>query len=349
MLIVFFYKQLHLTILIYHSILNKLVLLIIITPSLGTVLMTSDLIAIPRADMDSAWKDILEQYFPDFMDFFYPDLAKKIDWKIKYELLDKELQAITKEPMLGKQFVDKLIKVKSKQGKSLFVLIHIEVQGEKQTLFPKRLYQYQYRLFDRYNIPIITLAVLVDNNPAWRPDCYVNQLWGWEVIRMNFFTIKLLDYAKKRSLLEKTKNPFGVVTLAQLAALETRKNSDARYNLKFALTRQLYKKGLKRDAILNLYHFMDWVLTLPKNLEIRYNDAIKALEEEQSVNYITSTKRIGILEGEHALLICQLKRKFPSISQNYLKRVQEEANQKKLLAWGEQLITAKTPKDVFKD
>jgi len=137
--------------------------------------------------------------------------------------------------------------------------------------------------------------------------------------------------------------------------LETRKNANARYSIKFALTRRLHDKGLSRDAILNLYRFMDWVLSLPKDLEIRYNLDIKQLEEERSVNYITSAERIGMekgyeqgmLQGEHKLLILQLKQKFPSISENYLKRVEQEQNEKKLCAWGDELVTANTLEDIF--
>lgn len=66
------------------------------------------------------------------MAFFYPELYAQIDWSAGYETLDKELQAITTQSMLGKRFVDKLIKVKSLKGTELWVLLHIEVQGEKK-------------------------------------------------------------------------------------------------------------------------------------------------------------------------------------------------------------------------
>lgn len=313
--------------------------------------MTDDLALIPATEMDSAWKEILDAYFQEFMLFFHSTLANAIDWSIPYDVMDKELQAITKDAMLGKQFVDKLIKVKSKQGDEHFVLVHLEVQGEPQTSFALRLYQYNYRVFDRYHLPVITLAVLADDRPSWRPTHYSATIWGQEIIRLNFFTTKLLDYAEKRAMLEATDNPFGIIILAQLAALETRKNADARFNIKFALTRRLYDKGLSRDAILNLYRFMDWVLSLPKDLEIRYNQGIKKLEEERSVKYVTSAERIGMekgrLQGEHKLLILLLKEKFPTISEDYLKQVEREEDEKKLCAWGAELINAKTPDEVF--
>ncbi len=313
--------------------------------------MSIESILLPPAEMDSAWKNVLDAYFQEFMLFFYPTLTDSIDWSTPYDVMDKELQAITKDAMVGKQFVDKLIKVKSKDGQEQFVLVHVEVQGEPQTTFPLRLYQYNYRLFDRYHLPVVTLAVLVDTHKSWRPTHYSNMVWGQEIVRLNFFTTKLLDYSEDRSVLEQTDNPFGIITLAQLAAGETRKNVEERYQIKFVLTRRLYDKGLGRDAILNLYRFLDWVLSLPENLEIRYNENVKQLEEERSMEYITSAERIGmkkgVLEGEHKLLIRQLKRKFPTISDAYLKRVEQEQDESKLCAWGDELVTAKTVEEIF--
>lgn len=320
-------------------------------------------IFVPPSAMDSAWKDILDSYFQEFMLFFYPKLAELIDWHTPYNVMDKELHAITKNSMVGKQFVDKLIKVKSKQGSEHFVLVHLEVQGEAQSVFALRLYQYNYRVFDRYHLPVISLAVLVDDRKNWRPTHYSGMVWEQEVIRLNFFTIKLLDYTEQRALLEQTENPFGVITLAQLAALETRKNVNVRFSVKFALTRRLYDKGLNRDAILNLYRFMDWVLSLPKDLEIIYNQNVKQLEEERAVRYITSAERIGMekgyaqgmtqgvaqgtLQGEHKLLIRLLKRKFPKISKSYLQQVEQEQNENQLCAWGDALVTAATVEEIF--
>ena len=49
-------------------------------------------------------------------EFFYPEIAEKIDWISPYETLDNELQSITTESMIGKTFVDKRIKIKSLKG-----------------------------------------------------------------------------------------------------------------------------------------------------------------------------------------------------------------------------------------
>ena len=43
---------------------------------------------------DSPWKDIIEQYFPEFMSFFFPQAKEEIDFDKGYEFLDKELQKV---------------------------------------------------------------------------------------------------------------------------------------------------------------------------------------------------------------------------------------------------------------
>jgi hypothetical protein len=47
-----------------------------------------------RADNDSPWKEILEIYFPQAIQFFFPEIAALIDWEHPHLFLDKEFQSI---------------------------------------------------------------------------------------------------------------------------------------------------------------------------------------------------------------------------------------------------------------
>jgi len=64
-----------------------------------------------RDDYDSPWKEILSAYFQEFMEFFFPHIAREIDWSRGYELLDKELRQITRESEVGFRLADQLVKV----------------------------------------------------------------------------------------------------------------------------------------------------------------------------------------------------------------------------------------------
>ncbi len=78
---------------------------------------------------DSPWKEIIEEYFQDFMTFFFPKAAQEIDWSKGYEFLDKEFQKVVREASSKQGRVDKLVKVWRKTGEQAWVYIHIDVQS----------------------------------------------------------------------------------------------------------------------------------------------------------------------------------------------------------------------------
>jgi hypothetical protein len=61
------------------------------------------------------------------------------------------------------------------------VLCHVEVQNQYEVVFPNRMYSYNYRLRDRYNCSIVSLAILGDEmNPDgmnWKRAEIPLQLW----------------------------------------------------------------------------------------------------------------------------------------------------------------------------
>jgi hypothetical protein len=63
------------------------------------------------SEYDSPWKEALERFLPQFLDFFFSDVFQGVDWSRGYESLDKELQQIVREAELGLRLADKLFKV----------------------------------------------------------------------------------------------------------------------------------------------------------------------------------------------------------------------------------------------
>ena len=169
------------------------------------------------ADYDSPWKEALDRYFELCMAFFFPWIHAEIDWTRGYEMLDKELQPIVRRARHGRRYVDKLVKVWLKSGEERWLLIHIEVQARKEGDFPERMHVYNHRIFDRYGREVISLAILADDDPSWRPGRYEYGRWGFRTIT-EFPVVKLLDYAPEYQELEANPNPFAVVVLAHLKA-----------------------------------------------------------------------------------------------------------------------------------
>src|SRR5881409_1875509 len=104
---------------------------------------------VPPADYDSPWKEALEQYFPDFLAFFFPLVHAEIAWEHGYEFLDTELERVVRDATIGRRYADKLVKVFLRAGQETWLLIHVEIQGYPDPDFAQRMFVYYYRIFDR--------------------------------------------------------------------------------------------------------------------------------------------------------------------------------------------------------
>src|SRR5688500_10161790 len=102
-------------------------------------------------DFDSPWKDALHLYLRPFLGFFFPRIEADIDWSLGYEALDKEFQQVERTAKVGKRLADKLFKVTLTEGGERWILIHIEVQGEKETDFAERMFAYNVAVRLLYN------------------------------------------------------------------------------------------------------------------------------------------------------------------------------------------------------
>lgn len=286
----------------------------------------------PKADYDSPWKEILEQYFPQFMAFFFPLAFAQIDWSKDYSFLDKELQQVVREAETGSRRVDKLVKVYLLNGAEAWVLIHIEVQGQKEDAFPQRIYIYNYRLFDRYLRPIapaLAGAILTDDQPDWRPDQYRYELFGSRA-GLDFPIVKLLDYKDKWNELEANPNPFAVVVMAHLQTQATRRSHSKRYAAKLNLAKMLYRRGYHRQDILNLFRFIDWIMVLPPELNDQFKTDVEQFETEVKMQYVTTIERIAIQEAKRenssAFIVAALEVRFgivPETVRNMIEQIEE--------------------------
>lgn len=59
----------------------------------------------------------------------------------------------------------------------------------------------------------------------------------------------------------------------------------------------MYRRGLAREDILELFRVIDWLLRLPEDLEREFTRELLAFDEETKMPYMTSVERIGRQEG----------------------------------------------------
>lgn len=176
-----------------------------------------------KSKYDSAWKKVIKQLFKDFLLFFFPEIYHAIDLSKPIIFLDHELKEIYPDSGLGDRDADVLVKVHLKDNRISYiaVYIHIEVQGQQRPDFMERIFIYLYRAFDirkETHIPVISVAILTDDNKEYRPNEYFFSLFGFE-LKMRIPIIKILDYKYNQELIEKletTDNPMAMIVKAQL-------------------------------------------------------------------------------------------------------------------------------------
>ncbi len=297
-------------------------------------------------DYDSPWKEALDLYFPFFLALLFPRVHDRIDWSRGWESLDKEFQQLTPDDASGRRFVDKLVKVWGKDGREMWVLIHVEIQTTRNAGFPRRMYVYNYRIDSRYNEqPVVSLAVLAHDDPDWRPDSFVEETWGCER-RLKFPVAKLLDFAAHEAELEASDNPFAQVVLAHFKAIQTRDDAGDRHAWKIRLVRNLYRRGWTPKDVRELFRLIDWLMELPPVLDKVFWQEVDQIQEERRMPFITTPERVGIRQGLQEGIEELLRVKLGDQGVALMPEIREVYELDKLRAVLKAIGTAATPDDV---
>lgn len=183
-----------------------------------------------------------------------------------------------------------------RDGSVRWVLIHIEVQAQRDAALGRRVLDYNYRIFKQYGQPVGSLVVLADDDPKWHPKAFHTRVPG-TVMGISFATVKLLDYVGRDDELLASRNPFALVTLAHLRTQAARHDPDQLYAAKWQLTKLLYQRGRSKQRILMLFKVINWMMALPTPHQERYWQAVLQLEKERKVEWISPLEQSFIDKG----------------------------------------------------
>ena len=216
--------------------------------------------------------------------------------------------------------------------------------------FAERMCVYNSRIWERYRRPVVSLALLVDADPRFRPNRFAREKAECR-LEFTFPIVKLLDYRSPQQL-SADPSPFAVASLVQLSKLQAGGDMHRRYGFKLALARQLYERGYDREDVLKLFRFMDYVLTLPEELSVRFDRNVETMEEELNMPYITSIERHalqrgmeqgrqeGILRGVKELLRQTLEVRFGEVPESWCQKIEQCQEVAALRSLHQQALTA---------
>jgi hypothetical protein len=209
---------------------------------------------------DQLWKLAIENHWDDFIRFFFPKWSFNVDFSRQPDFLDKELQRLRVRSRSKNRAVDVLMRVYMLDGTDQTVLVHIEVQAYMDDKFGQRMFQYYYRIYDKYGEVIEAIALLVDDNAHFRPSSFTQKFGDTEII-YKFPIFKLLDNPPPYSEV----NIFGYVLETAWHGLKINKLKNENLGeLKWNLIRSMLNKGVAKIKIISLLDFISAYLPFEK-------------------------------------------------------------------------------------
>ncbi|WP_200960841.1 hypothetical protein [Duganella sp. Root198D2] len=223
----------------------------------------------PNADYDSAWKQAIELYWPDFTELF---LLEEWGCRPAPESQDQELAKCSRDSNLGLFRVDKLLRAPGVDGQPY--LWHIEIQAARQRGFAQRMFVCQYRLYEHFQLPMRSIAILGDHSPTWRP-CRFELAAGNTRTTFDFETIKLRDFEDRLAELLLSDNVFAWLVVAHLFTLRTRKEPLERAIVKAKLLTGLRTCGWTRKKSRDVFDLIERMMTLTHSCRLSWKHSSK--------------------------------------------------------------------------
>ena len=84
--------------------------------------------------------------------------------------------------------------------------------------------------------------------------------------------------------------------------MEAKNDNAKKYLWKFTLIKSLYRKGYTKEDVRQLYKFIDWIVTLPMDLEEKLVYEIKETEDEKNMPIVTNAEKFVKLEVAKKML-----------------------------------------------
>jgi len=140
-------------------------------------------------DHDRLFKEVIANFFQEFLDIFVPELSDYIDKDIAFIRIDKEI--FTDVTVGDKHEVDLVMQAKAR-GQDVSFLLHVEAQASKMAGFSERVFTYFSRLRETYRMPIYPIVIFSYDKPQLpEMDFYEIAFPGKTVLRFEYKAIQL--------------------------------------------------------------------------------------------------------------------------------------------------------------
>ncbi len=293
-------------------------------------------------DHDRLFKELLTNFFAEFIDLFLPAVSKYLD-RNSIQFLDKE---IFTDVTAGEKHEADLIAKCRFLGRDTFFLIHTEPQSTRKSNFALRMFIYFSRLIEKYGLPVYSIALLSYDKPkSPEKTGFVVEFPDYKTLEYNFVAIQL-NRLNWRDFL-KQENPVASALMSKMGF-----NENERVTVKKECLRMIARLKLDTARAHLLSGFVDSYLRL-KDAEIeQFNREVRSLpkRERKAVMKLTTSWKeegiqIGLQQASTSLVLRLLKKRFPKLAKKTELQIQKLPTEK-LQDLGEALLDFKDKTDL---
>jgi hypothetical protein len=200
---------------------------------------------------DQLFKALLEKFFKDFLELFFPKVAERLDFGTLV-FLDKELFADL--PQGPTREVDVVARLETHEREPEIVLVHVEVQSRPEKDFARRMFEYSVLLWLRHRAPIFPVVLYLQGGEGLADEEYQESLFERELFRFRYASVGLARLPAEEYV---ETGPFG----AALAVLMSRRKDADPVVLEADMQQRVAKSGLDD---LRMFLLLDVIETYSK-------------------------------------------------------------------------------------
>jgi hypothetical protein len=243
-----------------------------------------------KQDYDNPWKEAVTEHFRLFAEFLLDWVARDIDWENAPVSLEQELRKAHPDVATGKGLVDCFLRLHKKGGELRF--LHVEVQGQWEDDLPHRVWVYNKKGTEVVGHEVVTIVLLVDSNPLWRPNVYHYEEWRCKKT-FEYPVVKLLDWQGREEELASHSNPFALFVLGHLWSQQTVDDMERRLELKLRLISLLLERKLDEAGFASWSRLFDWQLQLPRDGERRVMEWLGEKRREGKMPFVSVFEKLA--------------------------------------------------------
>ncbi|WP_371817503.1 Rpn family recombination-promoting nuclease/putative transposase [Virgibacillus sp. MSJ-26] len=219
---------------------------------------------------DQLFKELINTFIKEFLEVFFPDVHDNIDLQaikpIRDEVYTDMIEGSTRR-------LDIVVETTLK-GKDVAVIVHIEPQSYKQDDFHERMYHYFSLLYNKYQKPIIPIAVF-SYEEDWEEKQYTMKFPFFNVLTFNYMTLHLRKKNWRNYI--RSDNPAAAALLSKMGYTEKE-----RVQVKKEFLRMITRMELNPAKERLIYGFFETYLQLTEEEEEELMKEVENLPKEEA-------------------------------------------------------------------